>query len=1152
MKKLALFFVSALFLAGCANEQLQPEAAVVSVEATAESLVEGTKANVSDEGAFTWQAGDVISAYKDDGSNLNSNPLGVGGSVTANFEFANTWSSSDYPTAYYPSDVTYDSGKVKVPATRAWVANNTAPTMRAEYSDAYNFKHLGGVVRVQIVNVPTDARKFVFKTPGYKINGEFTPVVNAGVYSIETATSDVASEQTFTLSFDAPAAGTTMNFYVPVPVGTYANGFSISLLNESDVAIYAKTGAASQDVALKQLILMSPITLAGGVGEGATTILNAGANYSGDFVLPNTTNDILINFGESTGTVNLVYGGSNHPANIEIQVEGTLAKLTGNLPYSHVEFTAGTIEDATLLTSATTFVVVHPAKISKSLTIAGGNAEIKGHVRNIVIADGATGNNNITSPEPVSIKIEAPAAGAPAEDQYEPVSTITANESVNIDNNSGENIPVIKGEDEVVVTVPTEDIPIVPSEPSEGVVAIGDAKFKTLAEAIAVVLDGETITILEDITDAVGISVDTKKTFTVDFGGKTYTLNKPGAGSTGTTTLGFQLLQGQNITFKNGTINCSEANKTATWESNATEKGIAMMINNYCNLTLEDMTIDGTNIAHNGENVRYIVSNNSGNVEFKGNTSIVAPEGDIAFDVCKYASYPTPVVTWNSTGNVVGGIELSGGEFVVKAPLALTAPIKAIADAKLTVNANVTSETGNIVNISNGKLDVSGSGDITAKGDVFDITTTKAENSVTLNLASGLNIVSETGDCVFISRNNVSTNITVNSAANLTSRGDYAPIYVNGSIVTDGVKINITGGIIHHNHDTAGVGVYIAGKADVSVSGNPVITGECTGLEIRAGSLEVSGGTFNGNGDPFGASANGNGSTTVGAAVAVSQHTTNLPISVEISGGIFNGVRALYEEDLEDDDVVAGISLSVSGGIFNGSILSENCTEFISGGTFYDPSAFDYLADNANVKVGKNMTLAGAIKIDNTATIDLNGFNITAPKSDAFEIIDGGDLTIDNKSTTESTVYAGVSGGEGVGSLCAVWAHGGKATINNGTFRVSQDKDGKRNDCIYAGSNSDSKSGEIIINGGKFEFDWGGNEKNLTNAYNGDQFLLNCADNVEAAKITVNGGSFKNHVPGKESVGDGEVSLGEGMKVYKGNTEVTTAHSGDDAWYNVK
>ena len=87
-------------------------------------------------------------------------------------------------------------------------------------------------------------------------------------------------------------------------------------------------------------------------------------------------------------------------------------------------------------------------------------------------------------------------------------------------------------------------------------------KYESLQEAVAAVKDGETILMLADVPNAGGMSVSSGKNFTVDFNGHTYTLNKPGAGSTGTETNGFQLLKNSTIEFKNGTINISEDNIT--------------------------------------------------------------------------------------------------------------------------------------------------------------------------------------------------------------------------------------------------------------------------------------------------------------------------------------------------------------------------------------------------------------------------------------------------------------------------------------------------------------------------------------------------------------------------------------------------------------
>ena len=104
----------------------------------------------------------------------------------------------------------------------------------------------------------------------------------------------------------------------------------------------------------------------------------------------------------------------------------------------------------------------------------------------------------------------------------------------------------------------------------------------------------------------------------------------------------------------------------------------------------------------------------------------------------------------------------------------------------------------------------------------------------------------------------------------------------------------------------------------------------------------VNSGSYTATHTPFSDEPNGNGNTIKGSAIAVSQHTTNYPISVTINGGTFAGAYALYEADVQDS--TTDVSISVAGGTFNGGVYSENCRKFITGGSFAnDPSA--YVAD---------------------------------------------------------------------------------------------------------------------------------------------------------------------------------------------------------------
>ena len=176
-------------------------------------------------------------------------------------------------------------------------------------------------------------------------------------------------------------------------------------------------------------------------------------------------------------------------------------------------------------------------------------------------------------------------------------------------------------------------------------------KYATLAEAIAAVKEGGTITLTSNVDNAEGIAVDEGKNFTIDFGGHTYTVKAPGAGSPNTETNAFQLLKDSTITMKNGTIRISADNK-----QNDDKKPIKRIIQNYANLTLENMTFYAQNQA-GGED--YPLSFNNGNIVFKGNTSIItSSDSNIAFDVCKFSSYPSTTVTFDEsyTGTINGKI----------------------------------------------------------------------------------------------------------------------------------------------------------------------------------------------------------------------------------------------------------------------------------------------------------------------------------------------------------------------------------------------------------------------------------------------------------------------------------------------------------------
>lgn len=179
---------------------------------------------------------------------------------------------------------------------------------------------------------------------------------------------------------------------------------------------------------------------------------------------------------------------------------------------------------------------------------------------------------------------------------------------------------------------------------------IGDVNYTTLQEAVDSATEQTTIKLFDDLTSA-GLVVNGQDII-LDLNGKTFTPNEA-VGSSGTKTIGFQLLKGSKVTIKNGTIK-------------AGEEGIKMLIQNYADLTLEDVVLDGRGLIGAGSNqtgANYVLSNNCGNIVIKGNTTIIADEGDFAFDAYYYAPYYTEGVTVSFadfTGSIQGKVQVDG------------------------------------------------------------------------------------------------------------------------------------------------------------------------------------------------------------------------------------------------------------------------------------------------------------------------------------------------------------------------------------------------------------------------------------------------------------------------------------------------------------
>jgi len=159
------------------------------------------------------------------------------------------------------------------------------------------------------------------------------------------------------------------------------------------------------------------------------------------------------------------------------------------------------------------------------------------------------------------------------------------------------------------------------------------------------------VSVAQDMNNIAGIKTAKGNTLTMDLNGKSVGVSY-GQGSTNTTTNGMQLLQGSTVTLKNGTYKANHGNDAYHY--------IAILIQNYSNLTIENCTLDmseANDTAGNSKGTSYALSTNCGKVVIKGDTNITART-----DHNGNKEYALDVMHWENTGYEAEGTSVTFDE----------------------------------------------------------------------------------------------------------------------------------------------------------------------------------------------------------------------------------------------------------------------------------------------------------------------------------------------------------------------------------------------------------------------------------------------------------------------------------------------------------
>lgn len=575
---------------------------------------------------------------------------------------------------------------------------------------------------------------------------------------------------------------------------------------------------------------------------------------------------------------------------------------------------------------------------------------------------------------------------------------------------------------------------VVSVDEEKAIFEVNGVPYATLGDAVAAVpADGTqtTITLLKNAAGG-GVQIKAGQNIIFDFGGYTYTVGAPTVGSAGTETNGFQLLNGSTVTMKNGTVKASDYEK------------LKILIQNYCDLTLEDIVLDAREAAQ----VQYVSSNNHGDVLITGNTSIYAAEGQKAFDVYYWPNggYGEGVsVTVNTTGTIEGDIEYgSDGSDTGKNNIAQSASLEikngTIKGEISTSNLNENNDTA--ISVTGGTFDNTTWSDYTPAGNTLvddgngnyvvgiDETTAIAEvNGVgyptiedaiaSLDGEDGtVTLLQSTSEDVVIASGNITLNLNGCTLTNVSS--DTITVKIGATLT-----INGTGTVDNKSN----------GRAAIFNEGTVILNGGTYDRTSETGeSADVSGG------NSWYTICN-HGTMTIGESVTVKNTGS---FSSMIENGYFSYTGTNSRNSYVEGVNAANPSLTINGGEFIGGLNSVKNDDGgileINGGSYTNTTQAAVL--NWNVATITDGTFACT-----AANCILNGASTMTPSAN-----DQGKLTITGGSFTSTgapianyfttSEYIEVTGGTFSGEFPAEFCPEGNKPVpdGNGNYVIGVDE----------------------------------------------------------------------------------------------------------------
>lgn len=165
--------------------------------------------------------------------------------------------------------------------------------------------------------------------------------------------------------------------------------------------------------------------------------------------------------------------------------------------------------------------------------------------------------------------------------------------------------------------------------------------------------------------------------------------------------------------------------------------------------------------------------------------------------------------------------------------------------------------------------------------------------------------------------------------------------------------------------------IYLAWYNETTVEDNVKVTWKQAAIEIRAWILDIDWWEFTSTATSTFEQANWNWTSIWWAAIAVSQHSTNKPLEVNITWWKFTWIRSIYEKDLQWW-VTDNIKLNITWWEFNWEVYSQNVTEFIAWWIYSNNPLDSYIVPWKDAVLNSEWKYIIDTESDDNATVTYN------------------------------------------------------------------------------------------------------------------------------------------------------------------------------------